>query len=124
MTTEALQFINDSLESLNIPYEFMGWTKDLSFPYFTGEYTEIESLDEDGMEQGTFLLTGTTKNGYLELEEIKDKIKDFFPTEGRTAILDSGSGIAVSYSTSLPIPSGEQGLQRIQINLSIKEWRC
>lgn len=124
MTTEALAYINESLESLDIPYEFMGWTKDLLFPYFTGEYTEIESLNEDGMEQGTMLLTGTTKNGYLELEEIRNKIKDFFPKEGRTAILDSGSGIAVSYLTSLPVPSGEQGLQRIQINLSVKEWRC
>ena len=47
MTIEALQYMNDCLESLSIPYEFMQWTKDLSFPYFIGEYTEVEPLDED-----------------------------------------------------------------------------
>lgn len=123
MTIEALQYINDCMGSMSIPYEFMQWTKDLSFPYFVGEYTEIEPLDEGGMEQGTLILTGTTNKNYLTLESIKEKLKEYFPTDGRTSILDSGSGIAVSYSTAIPIPTGEQGLVRIQINLNIKEWR-
>jgi hypothetical protein len=123
MTVEALQYLNNCIESLSIPYEFMQWTKDLSFPYFVGEYTETESINEDGSEQGTLILTGTTNKSYLTLEFIKEKLKDFFPSDGRTAILDSGSGIAVSYSTAFPVPTGEQGLNRIQINLNIKEWR-
>jgi hypothetical protein len=123
MTVEALKYLNDCIESLSIPYEFMQWTKDLSFPYFVGEYTEIESIDEGGLEQGTLILTGTTDKSYLTLESIKEQLKDFFPSDGRTAILDSGSGIAVSYSTAFPVPTGEQGLNRIQINLNIKEWR-
>lgn len=123
MTTEALKYISDSLESLHIPYEFMIWTRKLSFPYVIGEYTEIESLNEDGMEQGTFLLTLTTDKSYLTLEEIKEAIKDFFPSDGRTAILDSGSGIAVSYSSAFPVLTGETGLNRMQINLNVKEWR-
>lgn len=124
MTIEALQYINDCMESLSIPYEFMQWTKDLSFPYFIGEYTEVEPLDECGMEQGTLMLTGTTNNNYLSLESIKEKLKEYFPYHGRTAILDNGSGIAVSFSTAFPVPTGEQGLFRIQINLNIQEWRC
>lgn len=124
MTIEALQYINDCMESLSIPYEFMQWTKDLSFPYFIGEYTEVEPLDESGKEQGTLMLTGTTNTNYLSLESIKEKLKEYFPYYGRTAILDSGSGIAVSFSTAFPVPTGEQGLFRIQINLNIQEWRC
>lgn len=124
MTVEALQYINDCMESLSIPYEFMQWTKDLSFPYFIGEYTEVEPLDESGKEQGTLMLTGTTNKNYLSLESIKEKLKEYFPYDGRTAILDNSSGIAVSFSTAFPVPTGEQGLFRIQINLNIQEWRC
>lgn len=124
MTIETLQYINDCMEFLSIPYEFMQWTKDLSFPYFIGEYTEVEPLDESGKEQGTLMLTGTTNTNYLSLESIKEKLKEYFPYYGRTAILDSASGIAVSFSTAFPVPTGEQGLFRIQINLNIQEWRC
>lgn len=123
MTVEALKYVNDCLESLSIPYEFMQWTKPLSFPYFIGEYTEIEPMNEEGLEQGTLILTGTTNKNYLTLESIKEKLKQFFPSDGRTAILDNGSGIAVSYSTAFPVPTGEQELVRIQINLNIQEWR-
>lgn len=124
MTTEALNYLNTCFESLSIPYEFMQWTKDLSFPFFVGEYTEVEPLDEDGREEGTLILTGTSNQSYLSLESIKESLKEYFPSVGRTAILNSGSGIAVSFSTAFPVPTGEQGLFRIQINLKIKEWRC
>ena len=76
MTIEALGYINDCMESLSIPYEFIQWTKDLSFPYFIGEYTEVESPDENGMEQGTLILTGTTNKNYITLESIKEKLKE------------------------------------------------
>lgn len=124
MTIEALQYVNDCMESLSIPYEFMQWTKDLSFPFFVGEYTETEPFDESGKEQGTLILTGTTNKNYLTLESIKEQLKQYFPYDGRTAILDNGSGIAVSFSTAFPVPTGERGLFRIQINLNIQEWRC
>lgn len=123
MTIEGLEYINKCMKELSIPYEFMEWTTELSFPYFVGEYTDIEPTNEDGMCSETFMLTGTTDKSYLTLESIKEKLKEFFTDTGRTAILDSGSGIAVSYLTSFPVPTGEQGLKRIQINLNIKEWR-
>jgi hypothetical protein len=124
MTIEGLGFITNCFEQLGIPYEFMEWTQELSVPFFVGEYTEIESLNEDGFEEDTFILTGTTTNKYMELESVKDEIKQFFGYEGVTAILESGSGIAVSYVTSFPIPTDENEMHRIQINLNVKEWRC
>lgn len=125
MTTESLKFISESMEQLQIPYEFLVWTSDLVFPYVVGEYTEIEPFEgDDGQEETNFLLTATTNTCFMDLEEIKEKIKNFFPEDGLTAILDSGSGIAVSFSTAFPVQSGEQGLYRMQINLKIKEWRC
>jgi hypothetical protein len=124
MTIEGLGFINQCMEELNVPYEFMEWTQGLSALFFIGEYTEIESPDECGLEEGTFILTGMTTNKYMELESVKERIKEYFGHEGMTAILESGSGIAVSYQTSFVIPTDENEMHRIQINLNIKEWRC
>ena len=124
MTIEGLGFITKCFEELGIPYEYMEWTQRLSFPFFVGEYSEIESLNEDGLEEGTFILTGTTTGTYLELETVKENLKEYFGTDGLTAILDSGSGIVVAYNTSFPVPANNEGFRRIQINLNIKEWRC
>lgn len=124
MTIEGLGFITKCFAEMGIPYEFMEWTQEVSFPFFVGEYSEIESLNEDGLEEGTFILTGTTTNKYIELEAVKETVKNYFGYDGLTAILESGSAIAVSYATSIPIPKDEHGIRRIQINLNVKEWRC
>lgn len=123
MTKEALKYISDCMSDLSIPYEFMEWTKKLSFPYFIGEYSDVESINEDGRSQTTFILTGTTNKSYLTLEDIKEKIKNYFTDVGITAILDNGSGVAVNFSTAFPVSTDESGLKRIQINLNIQEWR-
>lgn len=123
MTIEALGYINDSLESLNIPYNFDEWKDDIVFPFFVGEFIPIEPVNEDGMEEGTFIITGTSNTTILSLLEVSERIKELFPTDGKSAIMDSGSGIAVCYETTQPIPVEEQGLCRIQINLNVKEWR-
>lgn len=124
MTKEALAYINTCMVELEVPYEFLTWGSDLRFPFFVGEYREETPMNEDGLEQGTFMLTGTATGNFLQLEEIKQKIHDYFGNEGRTAILDSGSGIAISYDSSFPIPSEDQDIFRIQVNLHVQEWRC
>lgn len=123
MTKELLSYINTCLENASVPYEFMRWTQGLSFPFFVGEYSEETPLTEDGLEQGVFILTGTTNNNLLELETYKETIKELFPDDAKTDILANGSGVAVSYSNSFPVPTNEQGLYRIQINLNYKEWK-
>lgn len=125
MTFESLGFINSCLDELEIPYAFMEWT-DTPVPdtYWTGEYDESESMNEDGSEESTFMLTGTTNKKFIELESVRQKLKEYFPTYGKKAILESGSGIVVMYSDSFPVPSIQEGVHRLQVNLRIKEWRC
>lgn len=123
MTIEALSYVNGLLESIDLPYEFLEWTRDIPSTFFVGEYTEVESLNEDGLEESTFILTGTTTEKFIVLETWKNAIKELF-NYGLTAIMDSGSGIAINYSDSFPIPSVDEGVRRIQINIIIKEWRC
>lgn len=123
MTIEGLGYINNLLVSMGIPYEFMEWTSDVPDTYFVGEYTESPSLNEDGLIESSFILMGTTRKKFLELETIKEQIRKKFTSEGLTAILPNGWGIAICYDSSYPVPSIEEGVHRIQITLNIKEWK-
>lgn len=121
MSIAALEFISDTLEELNVDYEFGEWTSDpVPDPYFVGEYTEPESLtkEEDGLQDIDFILTGTGTS-WLSLERAKETIEKNI---SKTAILPNGNGIAVFYAGSFVVPTGDADLKRIQINLKIKEW--
>ena len=119
MTKATLDFIAKTLTENGINYEFMEWTTDVIYPYFTGEYIEEESLTEDGYQGATFILNGFTRGTYKDLEDAKEKIENMFNT---TAILND-VGVAILYSSSLVIPTNDDELKRIQINLSVKEWK-
>lgn len=125
MSEDVLSFLASELGALSIPYMFMEWTSTpVPNPYFVGEYSETEPTTEDGLQESTFIITGTTRGTWLSLEQAKNKIKSAFdPVEGNTAIFENGSGVAVFYANSFPVPTGEEELKRIQINLTVKEWR-
>ena len=121
---EKLEFINDQMESIGVPYEFGLWTSENKELYFVGEITEEPTSTEDGLEQSTMLLTGFTRGKYSDLETAKKKIKDHFPAfYGLRGQTGSGSSIAVFFDGSFYIPTGEADLKKIQINLKIKEWK-
>ena len=69
MSIAALKIISDSLQSLGINYEFGVWTSEAVYPYWVGEYQETPPLNEDGMQETTFILSGFTRGKWLELEE-------------------------------------------------------
>lgn len=122
MTIEALEYLNNKLSEL-IPYEFMEWNSDIQFPFFVGEYTETEPMNEDGYLESTMMLTGTTNTSYLDLETEKESVMKCFPPEGTQEVLESGSGIAVSYAGAFAVPSEDETIHRIQINIRVQEWR-
>lgn len=122
MSIAALKFISDNLDALSIPYELGVWSSDpVPDPYFVGEYNEPESteLEENGLQEIDFILTGTGTT-WIGLENAKEIIESNI---SKTAILPNGNGIAVFYTGSLLIPTGDAELKRLQINLNIKEWR-
>lgn len=123
---EVLGFINKALDDAGVPYEFLEWTQKVSYPYFVGEYSEFEPDNESGEEDKSFILTGFYRgdNARYELEKMRAKIEATFPAiGGKVAALDSGSVVAVFYGNSSYIPTGEEELYKIQINLSIKLWK-
>lgn len=125
MSIEALKVISDAMTALGLNYGFMEYKAGKQLPkmYFVGEYQEIEPMNEDGLQETTFLLTGFSRGTWFQLEEAKQKIADYFSkVSGRTVIADNGSAVAVFYANSLVVPTGDAELKRIQINLDVKEW--
>lgn len=125
MTKEVLTIIKNAMVELGLEYGFCEYSGNpVVYPYFVGEYTETEPFTEDGLQESAFLLTGFSRGSWLALEDAKERIKDYFdPVSGKTVITESGSGVAVFYANGLPVPTADAELKRIQINLTIKEWR-
>ena len=124
MSIEALKFISDSLKNLGVNYEFGEWSSDIVYPYFVGEYQESPPMNEDGMQESTFLLNGFSRGSWLQLEQEKEKIENHFnKVGGKTVITASGAAVAIFYANSLIVPTGDDELKKIQINLTIKEWK-
>lgn len=123
MSKEVLKMISDAMTEMNLNYEFMEWTSEVVYPYFTGEYQETDPSTEDGLQDATFILNGFSRTSWLALENAKEEIEEYFSKiSGKTAITTNGNGVAAFYSSALVVPTGDAELKRIQINLTIKEW--
>lgn len=121
MTLETLSYINNLLTVSGINYSFARWNSEIVNPYWVGEYSEIDSLNEDGMTESDFILTGTSEDSWVGLQSEKEAIERLM--RNRTTVLDSGIGVSISFERALIVPTESETLKRIQINLSVKEWR-
>lgn len=114
-----LEYINNQLSNI-INYELGLWTSELKFPYWVGEYQEIDYQSEQEYHEYSFSLIGTTKGTWKQLEEDKAKIRTLF--SNHTALVEQGHSIAIFYDNALMIPSEDEQIRRMQINLTIQEW--
>lgn len=122
MSTAKADYINSIMKSLDIPYQYMTWKGEIPNRYYTGEYTEVESvsMEENGYQETSFMINGFTRESWELLEKDKEALKDALP---KRKILEDGSGIAVFYGNAFPIRQDDASLKRIQINLTVKEWK-
>lgn len=125
MSKNLLKVVSDGMTELGLEYEFGEYTKEqIVYPYFVGEYTETEPMTEDGLQETTFMLSGFSRGTWLTLENAKAKIENYFnKIYGKTVMVDDGSAVAVFYGNSLIVPTGDEELKKIQINLQCKEWK-
>lgn len=121
----VLSAVNKAMKEAGLNYEFGVWASDIPKTYWVGEYQELDPLNEDGMHETSFILTGFTRGSRLELEREKDKIKKAFPQcGGYKAIADDGSAVAIFYSGCLAnVPTGDAEMKRMEVNLTAKEWK-
>ncbi len=124
MIETALGIAKDELKKIDVPYEFMRWTSEI-IPdrYWIGEFSETPTDTEDGYEESTLLLTGTTRNSWSVLMQDRDKIKHHFPKEYGNRFSTDNGAVVFFYENALPLPTGEADLKRIQINIRIKTWK-
>lgn len=123
MTSDTLKLISDGMEAVSLNYAFMEWKGKIAYPYFVGEYQEQPVVSEDGLQEADFILNGFTRGSWAELEAAKAKIENFFSRDGRTAIAPSGNAVAICYNNSLVVPTGNAELKRMEIHLTVKEWK-
>lgn len=121
MNTETLSYIAKLLKESGLHYSFVRWNGELIFPYWIGEYSEVDSVYENGMVESDFILTGTTEESWLTLQQEKEKIEKLL--RNKTIVLDSGIGVCIDFERSLIVPTESDTLKRIQMNFSVKEWR-
>ena len=121
----VLAAVEKGMNEAGLNYEFGEWKSDVVYPYWVGEYQELNPLNEDGMHETSFILTGFTRGSRLELEREKEKIQKMFPQcGGYKAIADDGSAVAIFYAGCLAnLPTGDAELKKIEVNLTIKEWK-
>lgn len=123
MIETALGIVATELNNIGVPYEFMRWTSTVEDRYWVGEYSETSTYTEDGYEEATLILTGTTRDSWSVLMQDRAKIDDHFPNVGGLRIPTDKGVVVIFYDTSFPVPTGEADLKRIQINLQIKSWK-
>lgn len=126
MTENVLSAINTAMSDIGIEYGFITYQKNpIVYPYFSGEYNEIEGSTEDGLQESTFILTGFSRGqgAWLALENAKEAIENYFTREGTVFSFDDGSKAVIMYSYAFPVPKEDADLKSIQINLTIKEWK-
>lgn len=114
---KVLKIINGEMQNLNIPYTFDGWDKDIELPQFIGEISEVPTLDEDGLSEYTFILTGyAVKNEVDYLFEVAERLKQRYKP---SCVVN---GIVIMYDNTMPIDTNTDDLKRIQTTLKIKKW--
>ena len=128
MNSETLGMISEAMEAMELNYNFMEYKvkagEDPPQTYFVGEYQELDPDKESGEEESLFILTGFTREGWIRLENAKEKIKKYFPpSSGKVAAVGMNLTAAVFYTNSFMVPTGDAELKKIQINLTVKEWR-
>lgn len=124
MSKTMRKAISDSMEAMGLNYQYQEWKTEPKYPYFVGEYQEMEAMNEDGMQESIFILTGFTRGDDLELETAKEKIKEYFSPVSGYRVRTRDGVLAIFYAYTLAnIPTGDAELKKIQINLNIKEWK-
>ncbi len=116
----VLEFVKEQMDDLGVPYRFWEWAGDIPQTYFVGEFVEASGNSEDGLIEGEVTLSGFTRGTYADLESMRDKIYKRFRNGER--LYRDGRGVVVVYSHAMTVDTDLEGVKRMDIYLTSKEW--
>ncbi len=119
--TDALHILDEALAELGLKYAFMRWDDEVKYPYMVGFYDEIETNSEDGQSKYEFTIEIFHRGTFLDLEKIKEKVKQYFTKDGRIWNVKNNA-VVISYERALLIEQDDPELKRMNIYLMIKKW--
>lgn len=117
---DVLGVIDSEMTALGLDYELNEHTSPVTYPYWVGEYTDTEGINEDGLEPGDLILTGFTRGTLQELETQKELLKSTYK-HGKVVKTTEGACL-ISFSGAFNIPQ-ESDLKKCQVTLNIKYWK-
>ena len=121
---QVLKVILAKMQEAKVNYHFEKYkTSKPSYPYYIGELFPVIVDSEDGMKQFTMVLDGFHRGTLLELLKETEKIEKAFPMVEGFQTLVGNQSIIVFFSSCQPIPSGEEQLEKVEIQLLIKTWK-
>lgn len=117
---DLLAFINDKMAAAGIPYEFGAWHSAVTYPYCVGNYRADDYRYEDGCTTGTLTVDVWSRDSALSAVQTADRIAELFQNlqEIRDDLL-----FFINWTGSNTIPTGEMGLFRVEVSLSVTMWR-
>lgn len=116
---EFLGIIDKVLTESGIEHEFQRMKKKSS-TYCVSNYQEVGMTIENGMQEFMLYIDIYSTGTRLEIEKVKEKIKQLFLEY--TIITENGTGIAITYENAIPVPIDTADYKQIQVNLNVKEW--
>lgn len=121
---QVLSLITAEMKKASVDYHFMKNKKSKpTYPYFVGELLPTEPTSEDGMKEFTLVIDGFNRGTIFNLLEETEKIEQHFPSvEGLIAMVGN-QAIAIFSNSPQVVDSGDEELQKIQINLTVKTWK-
>lgn len=121
---EVLKCIYEELTNLGINYYYMiNDSKNVVYPYVTGEYYEYDYKFEDGSSNGEILLEAWTRKSESELIDIKDKIKEKFKNYSKIVADENKTmSLSINYLNKTPRRTEIEGLKKLEIRLQINYW--
>lgn len=124
---EISKAVADRMKEYNINYSKGRKRGKLPYPYFAGQLYLVDSGDESGIQEYEMLLDGFDRTSdEEEMLSAVERIETAFPEVGGYIVRNSKSVIMLSCDSIIPdIPTDtEADLNRNQIKLKIKRWRC
>lgn len=122
---EIMKIIKNRLNEYKINYSYGRKRGKANYPYFIGEIHETGTMDENGISEYEFLLTGFDRSeDEMQLIGEAEKIKQVFPPVGGYTVSTMDGGICIWYDSMISdIPDIDTEINKIQVTLKVWRWK-